>query len=102
MDQNGRPAVQVVINGYDQTQAYRSNMHLQNQPRPLSVDEALKYSSMSSAPVFGLGLSTRILLLNGSQLTDGLFAQTVSFTLTLGDPQIPPRSTTYYKKAVRR
>ncbi|KAJ6004341.1 hypothetical protein N7522_005986 [Penicillium canescens] len=54
MDQNGRPAVQVVINGYDQTQAYGSNMHLQNQPRPLSVDEALKYSSMSSAPVFGL------------------------------------------------
>lgn len=57
MDHNGRPAVQVVINGPGQSQpAYGSNMSLQNQVRPLSVDEALQYSSMSSAPVFGLGL----------------------------------------------
>ncbi|KAJ5506139.1 Armadillo-like helical [Penicillium expansum] len=53
MDQNGRPAVQVVINGHDQMPPYGSNMQFQNQ-RPLSVDEALQYSSMSSAPVFGL------------------------------------------------
>jgi cohesin loading factor subunit SCC2 len=53
MDQNGRPAVQVVINGHDQM-PYGSNMQFRNQ-RPLSVDEALQYSSMSSAPVFGLG-----------------------------------------------
>ncbi|KAJ5230348.1 hypothetical protein N7489_011056 [Penicillium chrysogenum] len=52
MDQNGRPAVQVVINGHDQM-PYGSNMQFLNQ-RPLSVDEALQYSSMSSAPVFGL------------------------------------------------
>ncbi|KAJ9487174.1 hypothetical protein VN97_g6153 [Penicillium thymicola] len=53
MDHNGRPAVQVVINGHDQMPPYGSNMQFQNQ-RPLSVDEALQYSSMSSAPVFGL------------------------------------------------
>ncbi|KAJ5174092.1 Armadillo-like helical [Penicillium coprophilum] len=52
MDKNGRPAVQVVINGHDQMPPYASNM--QSQQRPLSVDEALQYSSMSSAPVFGL------------------------------------------------
>ncbi|KAJ5286729.1 hypothetical protein N7478_002415 [Penicillium angulare] len=50
-----RPAVQVVVNGYSQSQpAYASNMSLSNRSRPLSVDEALQYSSMSSAPVFGL------------------------------------------------
>ncbi|KAJ5779225.1 hypothetical protein N7457_006945 [Penicillium paradoxum] len=55
MDQNGRPAFQVVINGHNQMpQPYGSNMQFQNKPRPLSVDEALQYSSMSSAPVFGL------------------------------------------------
>ncbi|KAJ5101563.1 hypothetical protein NUU61_003785 [Penicillium alfredii] len=55
MDQNGRPDVQVVINGPSQSQqAYGANMSLQNHSRPLSVDEALQYSSMSSAPVFGL------------------------------------------------
>ncbi|KAJ5670100.1 uncharacterized protein N7477_005463 [Penicillium maclennaniae] len=54
MDQNGRPAVQVVVNGHSQPQrAYGSNMSLQNQSRSLSVDEALQYSPMSSAPVFG-------------------------------------------------
>ncbi|KAJ5375224.1 Armadillo-like helical [Penicillium concentricum] len=52
MDQNGRPAVQVVINGHDQMPPYASNMQFQQ--RPLSVDEALQYSSMSSAPIFGL------------------------------------------------
>lgn len=56
MDHNGQPAVQVVINGHDQMPPYGSNMQFQNQ-RPLSVDEALQYSSMSSAPVFGLGSS---------------------------------------------
>ncbi|KAJ5699913.1 hypothetical protein N7536_002926 [Penicillium majusculum] len=53
MDHNGQPAVQVVINGHDQMPPYGPNMQFQNQ-RPLSVDEALQYSSMSSAPVFGL------------------------------------------------
>ncbi|KAJ5138990.1 uncharacterized protein N7515_003838 [Penicillium bovifimosum] len=54
MDQNGRPASQMVLNGNDQMAHYGSHMQYQNQPRPLSVDEALQYSSMSSAPVFGL------------------------------------------------
>lgn len=63
MDQNGRQAVQVVINGHSQVQRPHGPMHVQNQPRPLSVDEALQYSSMSSAPVFGLGLSTPQILL---------------------------------------
>ncbi|KAJ5214886.1 hypothetical protein N7468_010565 [Penicillium chermesinum] len=54
MDQNG-PSVQVVINGQSHSQsAYASNMSLQDRSRPLSVDEALQYSAMSSAPVFGL------------------------------------------------
>jgi cohesin loading factor subunit SCC2 len=58
MDQNGRPAVQVVINGHNQIhRPYGSNMQFSNQSRSLSVDEALQYSSMSSAPVFGLGQS---------------------------------------------
>lgn len=56
MDQNGRPAVQVVINNHLQPQPiYTTNMAFPQQSRPLSVDEALQYSSMSSAPVFGLG-----------------------------------------------
>jgi hypothetical protein len=63
MDLNGRPAVQVIINGHPSAQqAYGPTMSFQNQhrpqSRPLSVDEALQYSSMSSAPVFGLGPST--------------------------------------------
>ncbi|KAJ5809450.1 uncharacterized protein N7503_001668 [Penicillium pulvis] len=54
MEQNG-PAVQVIVNGYPQSQhAHAPNMSLSNRSRPLSVDEALQYSSMSSAPVFGL------------------------------------------------
>lgn len=56
MDHNGHPAVQVVINGHSPSQeAYPPTMSFQNYTRPLSVDEALQYSSMSSAPVFGLG-----------------------------------------------
>lgn len=56
MDQNG-PSVQVVINGqHPQSQsAYAPNMALHDHSRPLSVDEALQYSAMSSPPVFGLG-----------------------------------------------
>lgn len=57
MDHNAQPAVQFVISGNPQSQqAYGSNMSFGNQARPLSVDEALQCSSMSSAPVFGLGL----------------------------------------------
>jgi len=57
MDQNGRSALKLVINGPSQPQqASGSSVSLQNQSRSLSVDEALQYSSMSSAPVFGLGL----------------------------------------------
>ncbi|KAJ5545210.1 hypothetical protein N7461_007514 [Penicillium sp. DV-2018c] len=54
MDQNGRPAFQMDLNGNDQMAHYGSHTKYQDQPRPLSVDEALQYSSMSSAPVFGL------------------------------------------------
>jgi cohesin loading factor subunit SCC2 len=58
MEQHG-PAVQVIINGHPQSQqAHTPNMSLSNRSRPLSVDEALQYSSMSGAPVFGIGLST--------------------------------------------
>ncbi|KAJ5701793.1 hypothetical protein N7488_009341 [Penicillium malachiteum] len=54
MDQHGH-AVQVIVNGHLQSQpGHTSNMSLPNRSRPLSVDEALQYSSMSSAPVFGL------------------------------------------------
>ncbi|KAJ5929241.1 hypothetical protein N7454_007089 [Penicillium verhagenii] len=54
MEQNG-PAVQVIVNGHPQSQQnYAPNMSLSNRSRPLSVDEALQYSSMSSAPIFGL------------------------------------------------
>jgi len=59
MDPNWRPAVQVVINtanGYGQS--YGPNAQTQQrQTRPLAVDEALQYSPMSSAPVFGLGMN---------------------------------------------
>lgn len=62
MDQNGRPPVQVVINSHPSShlqplQQSGPNMSLQ-QSRSLSVDEALQYSSMSSAPIFGVGQST--------------------------------------------
>jgi len=54
MDPNWRPAVQVAINAYGQV--YGPNEQAQQrQTRPLAVDEALQYSPMSSAPVFGLG-----------------------------------------------
>lgn len=57
MDHNAHPAVQVVISGRPPPQpAHGPNMSLQDQTRPLSVDEALQYSSMSNAPVFGLGM----------------------------------------------
>ncbi|KAJ5908893.1 Armadillo-like helical [Penicillium taxi] len=45
MDQNGRPSVEV--------QVFASNVS-QRHSQTLSVDEALQYSSMSSAPIFGL------------------------------------------------
>ncbi|GFF66687.1 hypothetical protein IFM62136_06711 [Aspergillus lentulus] len=54
MDQNWSPAVQVVINGRPQAQGHGSGGVSQRRTRPLSVDEALQYSPMSSAPVFGL------------------------------------------------
>ena len=85
MDQNGRPAIQVIINGHDQMPPYGSNMQFQNQ-RSLSVDEALQYSSMSSAPVFGLG---SFFLLNYAQFSDSLYSQTVSYVPMLADLRIP-------------
>ena len=58
MDRNGHQTVQVIINGHPQSQQeYVPNMAPQNLLRSLSVDEALQYSSMTSAPVFGLGSS---------------------------------------------
>ncbi|OJJ47969.1 hypothetical protein ASPZODRAFT_131592 [Penicilliopsis zonata CBS 506.65] len=54
MDQTWHPAVQVVINGPSQAPVHSSNGPSQRLGRPLPVDEALKYSPMSSAPVFGL------------------------------------------------
>ncbi|KAL1868641.1 Sister chromatid cohesion protein 2 [Paecilomyces lecythidis] len=59
MDQIRHPAVQVVINGHPQTAAHGHghgtvNGMGQHFVRPLSVDEALRYSPMSSAPIFGL------------------------------------------------
>jgi cohesin loading factor subunit SCC2 len=56
--QAGPPAVQVFINGYGQPQAYHHggvNGAQQRLMKPLSVDEALQYSPMTSAPIFGLG-----------------------------------------------
>lgn len=79
MDNHGRPGVQVVINGHPHMQqAPESAMgpsytHTQGF-RPLSVDEALQYSSMSSAPIFGLGLINPMVNFKSgtsSQLTDG-------------------------------
>ncbi|KAJ9269431.1 hypothetical protein DTO212C5_4494 [Paecilomyces variotii] len=57
MDQIRHPAVQVVINGHPQAAAHGHgtvNGTGQRHVRPLSVDEALRYSPMSSAPIFGL------------------------------------------------
>ncbi|KAE8145423.1 putative sister chromatid cohesion protein Mis4 [Aspergillus avenaceus] len=53
MDRNWPPAVQVVINGHPQAQAHTAGLP-QRRDRPLSVEEALQYSPMSSAPIFGL------------------------------------------------
>lgn len=57
-----RPTIQVVINGLGQPQGYppsarngAPNGTGQLHNRPLQVDEALQYSPMTSAPVFGLG-----------------------------------------------
>jgi cohesin loading factor subunit SCC2 len=56
MDQP-RPTIQVVINGLGQPQGYPLSAPNggQHHNRPLQVDEALQYSPMTSAPVFGLG-----------------------------------------------
>ncbi|KAL1962910.1 hypothetical protein VTN77DRAFT_9088 [Rasamsonia byssochlamydoides] len=57
MDQAPPPAVHVVINGHGQPQAYHHgcpNGAQQRLMKPLLVDEALQYSPMSSAPIFGL------------------------------------------------
>lgn len=59
MDPSWRPAVQVVINnanGYGQSYGPNGQAQ-QRQTRPLAVDEALQYSPMSSAPVFGLSMN---------------------------------------------
>ncbi|RDW74673.1 putative sister chromatid cohesion protein Mis4 [Aspergillus mulundensis] len=54
MDPNWRPAVQVVINSHAHTQAGVARGQTQRRERPLAVEEALQYSPMYSAPVFGL------------------------------------------------
>ncbi|KAL2814206.1 sister chromatid cohesion C-terminus-domain-containing protein [Aspergillus cavernicola] len=54
MDQNWRPAVQVVINGHAQAQSGSTIGLLQRRERPLAVEEALQYSPMYSSPIFGL------------------------------------------------
>ncbi|PYI25043.1 sister chromatid cohesion protein SCC2/Nipped-B [Aspergillus indologenus CBS 114.80] len=54
MAQNWHPAVQVVINGHPQAQPLGPNGQARAWNRPLYVNEALQYSPMSSAPIFGL------------------------------------------------
>ncbi|KAF7591110.1 Sister chromatid cohesion protein 2 [Aspergillus hancockii] len=54
MDRNWHPAVQVVINGHPQAQTHGSSGLPRRRDRPLSVEEALQYSPMSSSPIFGL------------------------------------------------
>ncbi|KAE8354628.1 sister chromatid cohesion C-terminus-domain-containing protein [Aspergillus coremiiformis] len=54
MDRSWHPAVQVVINGHPQAQVHSSSGIPQRRDRPLSVEEALQYSPMSSSPIFGL------------------------------------------------
>ncbi|PYH44888.1 putative sister chromatid cohesion protein Mis4 [Aspergillus saccharolyticus JOP 1030-1] len=54
MAQNWHPAVQVVINGHPQAQPLGPSGQARGCNRPLYVNEALQYSPMSSAPVFGL------------------------------------------------
>lgn len=58
-----RPSIQVVVNGLEQPQCYplsapngAPNGIGQRHSRPLLVDEALQYTPMTSAPVFGLGI----------------------------------------------
>lgn len=67
MDQGRFPAVQVVIGSLGQSQSHfhggasdgTANGVLNGMPRPVTrpllVDEALQFSPMSTAPVFGLG-----------------------------------------------
>ncbi|KAE8375452.1 sister chromatid cohesion C-terminus-domain-containing protein [Aspergillus bertholletiae] len=54
MDRNWHPAVQVIMNGHPQAQAHTSSGLPQRQDKPLSVEEALQFSPMSSSPIFGL------------------------------------------------
>lgn len=58
MESHRYPGVQVVINGHVQGQAtHQSSVSRlqQRSMRALSVEEALQFSPMTTAPVFGLG-----------------------------------------------
>jgi hypothetical protein len=60
MDQVRQPAIQVVVNGLGQPQVHHHGPPHGNHrrfTRPLLVEEALQYSPMTSAPIFGLGSS---------------------------------------------
>jgi cohesin loading factor subunit SCC2 len=60
MDYHSLPGVHVVINVHPDSPAYRNGPGAVSQPRsmrPLSVDEALQFSPMTTAPIFGLGSS---------------------------------------------
>lgn len=94
MDQNWRPAVQVVINGNSHGQAQGSNgPYQQRHTRPLVVDEALQYSPMSSSPAFGLGMIDFVLLFDMTALADPLLScQTAFYVLISADPPILPLS----------
>ena len=50
MQQSRHPGIQVVIQDHGTTKGA-----LQRSFRPLSVDEALQFSPMTSSPIFGLG-----------------------------------------------
>ncbi|KAL4806418.1 sister chromatid cohesion C-terminus-domain-containing protein [Aspergillus unguis] len=54
MDQNWHPAVQVVINSHAQPSNGGARGQEWRRERPLAVEEALQYSPMYSAPIFGL------------------------------------------------
>lgn len=87
MDQGRFPAVQVVIGSLGQSQNHfhggasdgTSNGVSNGMPRPVTrpllVDEALQFSPMSTAPVFGLGecLPRLVSSLNPLLLTDERF-----------------------------
>lgn len=60
MDQNWRPAVQVVINSHAQAPTGAVRGQAQPRERPLTVEEALQFSPMYSAPIFGLGELLRV------------------------------------------